>query len=197
MKMTATVVMMLAMGACAQAGEKIRVYVHGGYVLGSVLVPAEDTAKRMFAAAGVAIEWHFGTPYTGRIPQENRTFVVDFSVHTPPEEHPGALAYSRPYEGIHIVVLYDRFQRTEGRLLPALLAHVIVHELTHLIEGIPRHSESGVVKAHWDSKDYCQMLSAPLPFAPEDIELIHSGLRAREAASDPPGPPLIATAELP
>ena len=60
-----------------------------------------------------------------------------------------------------------------------LLAHVLVHELTHLLEGVPRHSASGIMKAHWDENDYSRMLLAPLPFAAEDIEMIWRGMTAR------------------
>ena len=33
------------------------------------------------------------------------------------------------------------------------------------------------MKAHWDAHDFMQMALTPLPFAPEDIELIQRGLR--------------------
>jgi len=39
----------------------------------------------------------------------------------------------------------------------SVLAHVLVHEVTHILQGIPRHSESGVMKAQWDSNDFAQM----------------------------------------
>ncbi len=115
MKMTAAVAMTLAMAACAQAGEKILVYVSGVQVPSFVLVPAEDIAGRMFATAGVAVEWRPRKPHAGQVPQEGGAIVMHFSMHTPPEEHRGALAYALPYEGIHIEVMYDRIRGVCGK----------------------------------------------------------------------------------
>ena len=61
--------------------------------------------------------------------------MIDFPEHTVPNDHPGAMAYARPYEGVHIVVLYDRMQKVQGRLRPVLLGHVLAHELTHVLLG--------------------------------------------------------------
>jgi hypothetical protein len=66
-------------------------------------------------------------------------------------------------------------------MVPCLLAHVLVHEITHLLEGIDRHSESGVMKAHWSSDDTLEMAWKPLAFTEEDKYLIHRGLKLRAA----------------
>ena len=65
----------------------------------------------------------------------------------------------------------------------AVLAHVLVHEITHILQGLSRHSESGVMKARWDSQDFAQMSWKPLPFTAEDVDLIQRGLAARDARS--------------
>jgi hypothetical protein len=57
---------------------------------------------------------------------------------------------------------------------------VLTHEITHILQGVSRHSKSGVMKAHWDAVDYQDMTWRALAFAPEDIELIHLGLRRRD-----------------
>jgi hypothetical protein len=103
------------------------------------------------------------------------------------------MAYAKPYEGVHIEVLYDRMQKVQGRSRPVLLGHVLAHELTHLLEAIARHSATGVMKAQWDLSDYCQMLRAPLVFTTGDIELIQRGIDAREkhAKSGFPAAPAI------
>jgi hypothetical protein len=105
--------------------------------------------------------------------------VLDFHIHTAPGEHPGAFAYALPYQGSHIVVLFDRFERSAGgpRQVSTVLAHVMAHEIAHLLEGVARHSQSGVMKARWDAHDFMQMAVTPLPFDPEDIDLIQCGLR--------------------
>jgi hypothetical protein len=54
----------------------------------------------------------------------------------------------------------------------------MVHEITHIQQGVDRHSNSGVMKARWTDKDYAAMAWKPLPFTPEDILLIHLGFRS-------------------
>jgi hypothetical protein len=77
-------------------------------------------------------------------------------------------------------VFYDRIGRTvEPRRVPALLAHVLAHEIGHQLEGISRHSTEGVMKAHWNERDFLEMSDKPLPFAPEDVELIRRGMMNR------------------
>jgi hypothetical protein len=62
------------------------------------------------------------------------------------------------------------------------MAHVLVHEITHLLEGVDRHSATGIMKARWSEGDYFEMRRKPLPFAQEDVNLIHAGLSASRAA---------------
>ncbi len=181
MKINTAAVIMTAMLGTGWGGEKIQVHVNGGNISSKVLLPAEDTASRMFAKAGVRIAWRYGTHISRETIGEQSAIVVEFSEDTSPNDHPGALAYARPYEGVHIVVLYDRMQKVPGRLQPVLLAHVLVHELTHLFQAVPHHSATGIMKARWDTNDYNQMLRAPLAFAPEDVEMIERGMLARKA----------------
>jgi hypothetical protein len=90
------------------------------------------------------------------------------------------LAYAMPHEGVHIVVFWDRM---ECGLIPTeLLAHVMVHEITHILEGVSRHSESGIMRAQWTEVDHKTMKTHPLSFAAEDVDLIHRGLVTRSAA---------------
>lgn len=69
----------------------------------------------------------------------------------------------------------------QTRFAPAVivLAHVLVHEITHILEGIDRHSESGVMKAQWTVEDYRAMADKPLPFAAIDVDLIQRGLASQ------------------
>ena len=38
-----------------------------------------------------------------------------------------------------------------------LLAHVLVHEITHVLEGVDRHTGQGVMKARWTEDDLALM----------------------------------------
>jgi hypothetical protein len=137
---------------------------------------ARNIATQIFAGIGVAIEWrHADSCPAGALR-------ISYSTSTPTNLMPHALAYALPYEGTHIVIFYDRVQAAiaPGRVT-ALLAHVMAHEVTHVLEGIPRHSAEGVLKARWTNEDYSRMCWKPLKFADEDIALIHSGLEQRAA----------------
>jgi hypothetical protein len=180
MKFTAAIAMSLALAVSAQTAGKVRVCVNSGtYVSLSDLAKAETIALRMFANAKVALEWRSAGSAACRNSDQTRSVVLDFHIHTAPSEHPGAFAYALAFEGSHIVVLFDRFEKSAGgpRQVSTVLAHVMAHEIAHLLEGVARHSQTGVMKAHWDAQDFMQMAVTPLPFDPEDIELIHRGLR--------------------
>jgi hypothetical protein len=60
-----------------------------------------------------------------------------------------------------------------------LLAHVLVHEITHMVEGTNVHAETGIMKARWDRVDRLNMEAHPLAFTEEDVLLIHLGLARR------------------
>jgi hypothetical protein len=144
----------------------------------SVLPLAEQVASQMFSAVGVPINWHQGL--AGCPVEGIRVTLSPLSDHAPADLPPSAMAYALPYEGNHIVIFYDRLQRkVKGTQISTLLAHVLAHELTHILQGIHRHSDRGLMKATWDGSDYQAMMWKPLPFTPEDIELIHRGLAAR------------------
>jgi hypothetical protein len=67
----------------------------------------------------------------------------------------------------------------------ALLAHVMAHEITHLLEGFAGHSETGVMKARWDAGDLRRMAVKPLLFDVEDVYLIQDGLRVSAVGATP------------
>jgi hypothetical protein len=98
------------------------------------------------------------------------------------------LAYALPYQGTYIEVFYDRVRGTvDEETRPHLLAHVLAHEITHILQGVARHSETGVMKAHWTSDDYRWMCSHHLEFAPEDVELIQLAMKIRLAMKSQTG----------
>ncbi len=140
------------------------------------LIQARGLASKMFAAARVTINWRSWD----NCPDDG--IKVSLSWNTQDSDHPHAFAYALPYEGTHIVVFWDRIARVEGyRAHIYLLAHVLVHEVTHILQGKARHSDTGVMKATFTVADILTMDCKPLPFTSEDLELIHSGLRNRQA----------------
>lgn len=140
------------------------------------VVKAEAVARAtsMFTRIGVKISWRRGRPVRDR----GNAIAIELTENTPAALMPGALAYAFPFEGVHIRVFYDRV-----RLLcdgGDLLAHVLVHEITHILEGIDRHSETGIMKSRWSADDFSAMRFGSLGFAAADVVLIHSGIAARQ-----------------
>ena len=75
----------------------------------------------------------------------------------------------------------------DPRATVMILAHVMVHEIAHVLEGIDRHSKEGVMKSQWTLDDFKKMAYKPLPFYPEDVLLIRQGVAERlEARRTPP-----------
>ena len=104
--------------------------------------------------------------------------IIDITSDTPKMFAPGALAWAQVYEGVHISVFWDRIKNKVGgrdRLGTCLLAHVMAHEIAHIIEGVDRHSETGLMKAHWTNAEIEGMSVRLLSLAPEDVQLIHNG----------------------
>jgi hypothetical protein len=141
-------------------------------------IPAQTLAGRMFAAIGISLEWARGKP-SGESSQP--PIVIEVVTGMPENFHPGSLAYALPYEGSHITMFVDRIQNM--RAASKVLAHVMVHEITHILQGISRHSATGVMKERWTPGDFADMRFRPLPFTPLDIELIYSGLAQRTAGA--------------
>jgi hypothetical protein len=136
---------------------------------------AETIAASMFAEIGVRIVWH---PDRSCPPDAIR---ISFSDRTDRNFRSEALAYALPYEATHIQVFYDRLRHHPTSQQPVLLAHVLVHEITHILQGVSRHSASGIMMAQWSAIEYADMAFEPLRFTDEDIALIRTGLQARES----------------
>jgi hypothetical protein len=184
--MRITVIIMigaLASSCVVQAGEPViaaervvTVCLTGGP---STLIrtPSKAMASKMFAAIGVTLNWREG--FHGCPPQG---ILISLTEETPAGLFPGALGYSLPYEGSHIRLFWDRI--AQGRpqvLLPPLLAHVIVHEIAHMLQGINEHSAQGIMKARWTQDDFLCMIVKPFPFLDRDVDMIYRGLAARTA----------------
>jgi len=189
MKIILMVAMIAAAGMSVQARDaaenarpRVIVYVNNDAVQPRVLQVAESIAAGMFSSAGVRMEWRGHEPDGGHLAAG--AVAIRLAPQTPVHLMPGALAFARPYEGVHITVFCDRIQRVAPGSGPTavVLAHVLVHEITHILQGSERHSESGVMKATWTGTDYLEMTSQPLGFTPEDMDRIHRVLALRAPA---------------
>jgi hypothetical protein len=179
MKITTMAAVAIAVAMSAQADE-VTVYMQGSSVVPAVaLNRARVLANEMFASVDVKIDWRTGQP-TRSLSRSEKPIVVEMTTDTPRELKPGALAFAGPYEEVQIDVFYDRVRAATGpELTPNVLAHVLVHEITHILQRTCRHSETGVMKAHWNHEDFMEMRMKPLSFTEEDVQLIRAGLAGR------------------
>ena len=157
---------------------------------------AKVIAEHILKSAGIKLAWRriSDCPAMG--------IRVRFDVSAPESERPGALGYAFPYEGHTIVILYHRVRAlvaTDSRDLQfqvsAILAHVLAHEIVHLLQAVVRHSESGIMKAKFTKSDLQDMTRGTLRFAPEDLDLLAARLHKPSSpvlASAEEQPPLIA-----
>jgi hypothetical protein len=171
------VVALLALNRNA-AAEDVTAYVTVGGA--ACVYPAKSIAGAIFEKAGVRIVWRAPEPSLAGPP---RIYLrIELAEGTPDERLPGALAVSYPYRGCakSITVFFDRV-RSLARGVDresALLAYVLVHEITHVLQGTDRHSEAGVMKAHWTADDRAAIFARRLGFLQEDVLLLRHALAA-------------------
>jgi hypothetical protein len=177
MKIMAIAAMTSVVGMTAPAERTVMVYAgDNGVDTRGVLYQAQQRAAKMFAEVGVRLDWRTGHP-SGAQAEREPVIVVSLAEHAPAGYSPEALASAKVYEGVHITVFWDRVAGlSRFAQLAVVLAHVLAHEITHILQGIDRHSETGIMKAHWTPEDYRAMASKPLPFTPVDVQLIQLGL---------------------
>jgi hypothetical protein len=166
----------LAAGNCL-AFEKVTVCLTSSHDE-PALEHAQLMASKMFRGAGVELEWRASSRECRTADRQG--IVVDLLEKQPKDAGRLSLARAYVYEGVHIEIFEPQVSGKDG-IDPVLLSHVMAHEITHILQGVPRHSDTGVMKATWTHDDYALMHYKPLAFAPEDIELIHIGLMHREA----------------
>jgi hypothetical protein len=183
MKIAAMTLMAAMVGVAAepkQPQQKLPVYLRdNARVPPEVRAPALDLANKMFATIGIRLDWRSGEPPRT---SSTRPIGIELATDTPANLLPGAVGCAMPYEGVHIRVFYDRLQND---IAPrsVLLAHVLVHEIAHMLQRTDQHSDSGVMKAVWTHRDHVQMRTEFLPFTPQEVERIHLGLASRASGA--------------
>ncbi len=138
----------------------------------------------ILGTAGVRIRWSHGVLNEDGGPAP---VLVEIFADAPAETPSGVQARSFPYaaDGARIEVYRNRvlLLAPEGYVASgSVLGHVLAHEITHVIEGISRHSDEGLMAAHWSTEVLRQMVRAPLPLLPHDVELIQAAMIWRNSA---------------
>ncbi len=145
----------------------------GGSTYGSKRI-----ADSLLKGAGVTVVWQ---ARKRSISGRRRIWLhIEIAEDTPDEFLPGALAVSYPYAGCgkSITVFFDRIQSLARGFVreSMLLGYVLAHEIAHVLQGVDRHSETGVMKAHWSAEDRAAIFDRRMGFEEEDVELMRRGL---------------------
>jgi hypothetical protein len=141
---------------------------------------AEGLATRIFADIGISLEWRA----CEQPDESSRTPIVVQLVSGKKEGlMSGVLGSAMPY-GRHIIIFFDRIETMQDA--GTVLGHVMVHEITHIAQGVARHSNTGLMKPHWSKDDLLGMRYKPLPFTEEDLVLLYSALSIRREPTETP-----------
>jgi hypothetical protein len=180
-----TVVLLAVMGgASLKAAEKAAVDVYMCDRDGSPLLLGRGMAlaSALFDRIGVRLHWR-----TGELPAGQNALGIRTVEHAPESATAGALASTHLLGafGTEVTVYGDRMRRLfddRPSLREVAAAYVLAHELAHAMQGVARHSESGIMKAQWSRDDYQEMVFHKLRFSATDVALIHFGLSPQSPA---------------
>jgi hypothetical protein len=190
-----TVVLLAVMGSGSMyAAEQTRVdvYLSNRDDSAQLLGAGKILASGMFEKIGVHVNWRTGELSATRGDAGNETLRKAFGIrtlkHAPESATAGALASARIVgaAGTEITVYKDRVLRfldNHSNLAGVGAGYVLAHELAHVMQGVVRHSESGILKAQWSNDDFEEMIFHKLVFTNFDVELVHKGLALQLANS--------------
>ena len=161
MKAYGLIGIVMAAGLAAQPKDcSVDVYLAPPAVMPmGMLLNARLSVTALFGEIGVPLRIRTGIPAHDPNDSCGAPIVIRIEATTEYSVLPGVLAYALPYQEsgpcIHVFldrILLNRRQSSAN----ALLAHVMLHEITHVLQGIDRHSAEGVMKAHWTECRLCQ-----------------------------------------
>jgi hypothetical protein len=137
------------------------------------VVQGKAMAARIFAQIGITVRFHWGDPPQARGPNVIAVRMGPAPANATDNSLGSALLQSR------LITLYlDRIRDVQAHMPnvgPALFGHLLAHEIGHVLQGVPRHSEVGILKPSWSGGDYARMCAGALAFTLEDIERMRLG----------------------
>ena len=160
----------------------------------ALLWDSQTTATEIFAKIGIDLTWRSGRSRrraTCAGESGTRDLAIEIVPYAPTSINDGALAMARPYgdSSVHIMIFYSRVApllREHDSAQAKILGHVLAHEITHVLQGMARHSETGIMRARWTRDDYSQMGVGGLRFGAEDVRFIRLGIASFEAKAGCP-----------
>jgi len=125
--------------------------------------PVRDRACRR--SAGISLEFALGKPRSHGVAEVIAAEIVE---QADARFRPGSLKFATlgTNASTRIEILYNPirvFRRDDAT--GHVLAHIFVHEITHVLEDVARHSASGIMKARWEGAimTACTLLLFYLP----------------------------------
>ena len=186
------------------------------HVSNQSLIRAREVVTAMYERIGVRTEWmgvvQQSERHPGSAPRDSISRMpiaqVTLIILTPKmaargHVEEGALGFAAvPSEGMGRIAyaIYDRVRETAARAAmnqDDLLGFVMAHEIGHLLLPRGAHVESGLMRGHWNVRDFQKIDVLKLGFSPEQVSEIRSTLlrnsptvavTAAESGSDVGGP---------
>lgn len=181
------VVLLALCGTCVAAGHhpnragyKIAICIEG-HIDWLLRDKAEMMASRILKYEDITVRWR--GPVWSCAQRGADEIVVTLVAEPPASMSSDALGYAYVFEGVHAQICLDCILRFRPDLWATLLGHVMAHEVTHLLQGVNRHSAEGLMKAQWGFGEIESMGTRPLRFTAWDIKLIELGMERRSALS--------------
>ena len=147
-----------------------------------LLKDGEQAATMIFSGIGIQLTWadesqRARLSEAGLHSLATQEIAVEIIPHAPAGFSSIALAMALPraVSGVRIAVFYDRVEpllRGHHASQATILGYVLAHEIGHVLQGVARHSDVGVMRARWLDNDFKQMSLGALTFTNEDIQLI-------------------------
>jgi hypothetical protein len=171
----------LAILSAATAPVPVDVWLPANPVGSVDMALTQSIVSSIYKDVGIQIHWKSGERVDGG---SALAFEIRFIASAPESARPTALAAAKIEPGI-ITVYEDRVRglhQSHPAVQRVVLAYVLAHELAHVMQGVARHSNAGILRDQWTVLDFSKMLFQRLKFTNADSEMIRRRLPLRLAA---------------
>lgn len=157
----------------------------------AVLREAERQVVEMFRDAGVDVRWSSDGCSRGGDAGAVRLTLLPFETGALQRDGRAILGAAMPSsDGIGTAwVFYSRVGREADRhgvAIAPVLASAIAHEIGHLLQRSPGHTDRGLMRASWNHADYLRATNRRLRFSSADAEQFEFSVRDDRVAAGGP-----------
>ena len=150
--------------------------VNDANVPADILESAQQRVSTIYARAGIELVGHDTQPAA---PSALRFAVkiVPHSLHYGHDKPDVMGAALRETRGTIVYVFFgrvERFARAQRVLSSTMLAHVIAHEIGHLLLPKGWHSDRGIMRGKWDRAHVNDAVRGGLTFTTDEIRIIRA-----------------------